>query len=96
MMGMLKKPSAWIPLALTAGMLGVLGLYFSGILPPDPAGDEGTGAHLFQIWLVLELITVLVFALKYLTEKPKEALMILGLQIVFALLPLAAVFSLHL
>lgn len=93
---MLKYPSAWIPLVLTALILCVFALSFTGALPPDPTGDEGIAAHLFQMWLVLEVITIAFFALKWLAVKPKEALMILGLQIVLALIPLSIVFSLHL
>lgn len=89
-------PSAWIPIVLTIGILIVLGLSFAGVIPPDPTGDEGTGAHLFQLWLVLEVCTIGFFALKWLAAKPKEAAIVLGLQIVFALLPLGIVFSLHL
>jgi hypothetical protein len=92
----LKHPSAWTPILLTIGMLGVFGLYFTGVMPPEPTGDEGTAAHLFQLWLLLELITVVFFALRLLAVKPREALMILGLQIVLALIPLSIVFSLHL
>ena len=96
MLKALKSPSAWIPLALTVAMLGVFVLYFAGVIPPDPTGDEGTGAHLFQIWLVLEVITVGFFAVKWLPTRPKETLYVLGLQIVLALIPLSIVFSLHL
>jgi hypothetical protein len=96
MLRALKRPSAWVPLALTVAMLGVLGLYFAGIIPPDPTGDEGTGAHLFQIWLVLEVFAIVLFGVKWLAAKPRETLMIVGLQVLLALIPLSIVFSLHL
>ncbi len=96
MIGLLKYPSAWIPLALTVLTLGVFGLYFAGIIPPDPTGDEGTAAHLFQIWLVLEAIGIAFFFFKEVASKPREALPILGLQIASAFVPLAIVYSLHL
>lgn len=96
MISIFKKPSAWIPIALTVAILGVFALYFAGVIPPDPVGDEGTAAHLFQIWAVLEIFAVAIFALKWVALKPKESLMILGLQILLALIPLSIVFSLHL
>ena len=77
-------------------MLGVFCLYLAGVIPSEPTGDEGTAAHLFQLWLVLEVFTVVFFALRWLAAKPREALMILGLQIALALIPLSIVFSLHL
>lgn len=93
---MVKHPSTWVPIILTVLILAVLVLYLMGVIPPDPTGDEGTGAHFFQIWIVLEAVSMGFFALKWLTVKPKEALMILGFQIVLALIPLSIVFSLHL
>lgn len=96
MNALLKRPSAWIPLALTAVMLGVFGLYFAGIIPPDPTGDEGTAAHLFQIWIVLEAIGIVFFFFKYFLVKPHEALPVLALQIALACVPLTIVYSLHL
>ena len=96
MLQVLKHPNAWVPFVLTAGIVGVIFLYLTGILPPDPAGDEGTGAHLFQLWLVLEFFAVIFFTIKWIPLKPKEALEILGLQILFAFVPLSIVFSLHL
>ncbi len=96
MLSLIKKPSAWIPLALSAGILGVMCLYFAGVMAPEPVGDEGTGAHLFQIWLVLEPLAIAFFAFKWLDLKPREALIVLGLQIALALVPVAIVFSLNL
>ena len=54
------------------------------------------GAHLFQLWLVLEPLMVGFFAVKWLPRAPKQALFILALQIVVALLPISVVFSLKL
>ena len=95
-MNLLKRPSAWIPLALTGGMLVIFYLYFAGVILPDPAGDEGTGAHLFQLWLVLEFFAVVFFAFKWIPLQPREAFIILGLQILLALVPLSIVYSLRL
>ena len=57
---------------------------FSG--PLEPEADEGTGAHLFQIWLVLEAIMIPFFALTWLPQAPKQALVILAIQILLVLL----------
>jgi hypothetical protein len=80
MFAILKHPSAWIPLALTVIMLGVFYLALTGIIPPDPTGDEGTAAHLFQIWLLLEVVSIPFFAFKWL-PRSKDVLLILGLQL---------------
>ena len=95
-MSLIKKPSAWVPLVLSLAMLGVFGLYVAGIIPPDPAGDEGTAAHLFQFWLVLEAFTVIFFAAKWLPESPKQAFPILLIQILAILALCSPVYLLQL
>jgi len=60
--------------------------------PPVRQPDEGTGAHLFQIWLVLEILMVSFFAIKWLPQKPKPALLILAIQIIAILAACAPVF----
>jgi len=95
MFSFLKKPSAWIPivipLAFFVYIVIVISLY--GIVHEE---DEGTGAHLFQLWLVLEPLMLGYFALKYFQTAPRQTLVILALQIGTALLPISLVFSLGL
>ena len=92
---LLKKPSAWIPIAIPLVFFAVLifGVMFGTIHREE---DEGIGAHLFQLWLVLEPFMLGYFALKYFPQAPKQALLILALQIAIALLPIAVVFFLGL
>ncbi len=59
---------------------------------PVREADEGTGAHLFQIWLLLEPFMVGFFAVKWLPQKPRQALLVLAIQIVAALAACAPVF----
>lgn len=58
--------------------------------------DEGTGVHLFQIWLALEVLAVIFFAFTWLPKAPKHAVFILVLQVGAALLPMSIVFFLNL
>ena len=92
---LLRKPSAWIPIAIPLIFFAYLVIYISlyGIVKEE---DEGTGAHLFQIWLVLEPFMLGFFAVKYVPRATKQALIILALQIIAALLPISVVFSLGL
>jgi hypothetical protein len=92
----LKKPSAWIPVAMPLIVFAVMLVSIAVSGPPVRQADEGTGAHLFQIWLVLEVLSVAVFAVKWLPKKPKQALIILTLQVAVALLPMSVVFYLKL
>jgi len=88
---LLKKPSAWIPIVIPLIFFAYLVIYITifGIVREE---DEGTGAHLFQLWLVLEPLMVGFFAVRWLPRAPKQALLILALQIVAAFLPISVVF----
>ncbi|OGZ29604.1 MAG: hypothetical protein A2931_04390 [Candidatus Niyogibacteria bacterium RIFCSPLOWO2_01_FULL_45_48] len=95
MNSIIKKPSAWIPIAIPLIFFAYLVICISifGIVRNE---DEGTAAHLFQLWLVFEPLAVGFFAVKWLPRAPKQVLFILALQIVAALLPMSIVFSLKL
>ncbi len=92
----LKHPSAWIPIAMSLIVLMAFFISIAVFGTPVRQPDEGTGAHLFQIWLVLEVLMVAFFAVKWLPQKPKDALRVLSLQIVAALAACAPVFYFHL
>lgn len=81
----IKHPSAWIPIALSLAVLAtfLIGIAIFGAPAREP--DEGTGAHLFQIWLVVEILMMAFFAIKWLPQKPLQALVILAIQIVAVL-----------
>jgi len=91
MTSLLKKPSAWVPIAMLAFILVYLSRY--GIVQQE---DEGTPAHIFQLWMVVEVLAVAFFAITWLPRNPKQTLMVLALQIVTAFLPIAVVFFLEL
>ena len=81
----MKKTSAWLPIAMSLAMLVImLGTFSMSGFHPVREVDEGVGAHLFQIWLVLEVFSISFFALKWLSQKPKEALLILAIQVTLA------------
>ena len=91
-----KRPSAIIPIALSLGVLAALLVSFAIFGFPHREADEGTAAHLFQIWLVLEVIGVAFFAIRYLPQKPMQAFLILALQVVAVIAACAPVFLLNL
>lgn len=91
-----KRPSAVIPLALSLGVLAALLISFALFGIPHREADEGAAAHLFQIWLVLEVIGVAFFAIKYLPQQPKQAVLILGLQVAAVIAACTPVFLLDL
>ena len=73
-------------------MIAVFVGYFVSSGPPKPEADEGTGAHLFQIWLVLEALMIPFFAITWVPQAPKQALVILAIQILLVLMGCAPVF----
>ena len=58
--------------------------------------DEGTTAHLWQVLMAAQVPIVAFFAIKYIPQQPKQALLILALQMVAALTACAPVFFLKL
>jgi hypothetical protein len=54
---MIRRPLAWIPVAMSLAILAMVltTLDLSGAVRKE---DEGTQAHIFQIWLVLEVVLV--------------------------------------
>jgi hypothetical protein len=92
MTSILKKPSAWVPIAMSLAVLAawLIGIAAFGI--PARQADEGTGAHMFQIWFVLEVLMVAFFAIKWLPQRPKHAFLVLAIQIAVALAACAPVF----
>lgn len=96
MNSLLKHRSAWIPIAMSLAVLAIwlIGMMIFGVPVREP--DEGTGAHLFQIWLVLEILMMTFFAIKWLPQRPTQALLVLAIQIIVALAACAPIFILKL
>ena len=91
----IRQPSAFLPVAMSlvafALVLGYVALF--GVVHET---DEGTAAHIWQILMAAQVPIVAFFAIKYVPQKPKQALLILALQIVAALAACAPVFFLKL
>ena len=94
---LIKQPSGWLPIAmslsallLTVGYVAIFGI------SQQPQADEGTPAHLFQLLMAGQVPIMAFFAIRWLPEKPKQALQILVLQIVAALAAFAPVYFLKL
>ncbi|MHB8652204.1 MAG: hypothetical protein ACYC8S_03680 [Minisyncoccota bacterium] len=96
MTSILKRPCAWVPIALSLGAFVVFLISIAMFGLPLSQPDEGAGAHLFQIWLVLEVLTVMFFVATWLPRTSKQVLQVLTLQVLAALLPMSIVFFLNL
>ena len=92
---LIRKPTAWLPLAFSGAIAGILLVaYLRHGLVRQP--DEDAYAHLFQIFLALQLPLIAIFALKWIPQAPKPAALVLGLQIAAALAVCSPVYFLHL
>jgi hypothetical protein len=69
---MIKRPLAWIPVAMSLAILAMV-LTTIGISGAVRQEDEGTQAHIFQIWLVLEVVLVTAFVVACMGASETEA-----------------------
>ncbi len=92
-LSVLKRPSAYLPLIMSAAGLALVLVHAAryGIVHD---ADEGTSAHLFQILMVAQVPIVAFFAITWLPQSPKPALLILALQAVAGIAAIAAVYFL--
>lgn len=91
----MKQPSAWLPLAMSFAALALV-LGHVAIFGVVHEADEGLAAHLWQLLMATQVPIVAFFALMYLPQKPKQALLVLVLQLIAALAACAPVFLLQL
>ncbi len=94
---LLKKPSAWVPIAMSAlaiilpfGYIAIFGV------SREPVGDEGVAAHLWQLLMGLQFPIIGFFAIKYLPEAPRAALTVLAMQLAAGIIAASPVFILQL
>ena len=87
---LLKQPSAWIPLVMSLAALTLL-LGYVAIFGIVHNQDEGAPAHLFQLIMLAQLPVVAFFAIRWLPKRPKQSLLVLGLQALAWIVPILAV-----
>ena len=92
---MLKKPSAFLPVAMSLAALATVLVHII-LFGAARQADEGAAAHIFQLLLLVQLPIVVFFAIKWLPRFPRPALLVLALQAVAGLAALAPVFFLKL
>ena len=92
---LLKKPSAFLPMAMSLAALASVLIHIA-IYGPARQADEGTAVHIFQLLLLVQLPIVLFFAIRWLPRFPRPALLVLALQAAAGLAALAPVFFFHL
>lgn len=92
-----RLPSALVPIALSLAALSVVvvSLALSNWTVVHER-DEGAAAHLWQLCMAAQVPILVYFAFKWIPIAPKQALLVLGLQLCAALLAAAPVYLLRL
>jgi len=86
----MRQPSAFLPLLMSlAGLALVLG--HVAISGGGREADEGTAARLWWLLMAAQLPVVGFFAFAWLPRAPRQASLVLGLQVVAVLANLATV-----
>jgi hypothetical protein len=90
---LLKQPSAWIPIAMSLTALAGILVYVAifGLNSGTADGDEGAPARLFQLFMLAQLPIAGFFAVHWLPKRPMQALLVLALQAVAWLIPIATI-----
>ncbi len=79
---LLRKPSAFVPLAMSFLALALIGAVLIGVVTvqPELTGDEGAPARIFQLLIALQLPVAGSFALKWLPRATRPVITVLALQ----------------
>ena len=92
---MMKKPSAFLPVAMSLAALATVVGHIA-MFGAAREADEGTAAHIWQLLMAGQVPVVAFFAVKWLPRTPRQALPILALQVSAGLAALAPVYYFNL
>jgi hypothetical protein len=85
---MLKRPSALTPVAMSLIALAIV-IGDAAMFGTARQADEGAAAHIWQLLMAGQVPIIAFFAIKWLPRRPRQALVVLTLQVGAAL---AAIF----
>jgi hypothetical protein len=81
---LLRRPSALIPLVMSAGALATV-IGYAAMFGVARQADEGTAAHLWQLLMAGQLPVIAFFGIKWFPAEPRKTLLFLALQAAAAL-----------
>ena len=76
----LKHPAALIPIGMSLGALATLAIHIA-LFGVTREADEGTAAHIWQLLMAGQLPVIAWFAINWLPAEPRQALLVLALQL---------------
>jgi len=77
---LLKRPSALMPLAMSVAALATV-IGYAAMFGTARQEDEGTAAHVWQLLMAGQVPVIGFFAIKWLPTEPRQALLVLALQL---------------
>jgi hypothetical protein len=91
---LLKHPTALIPVAMSLAALGIV-LGYAAIFGVARQVDEGAAAHMWQLLMAGQVPIVAFFVIKWLPAHPRQALMVVAIQLGAALVAMFPVWLFH-
>jgi uncharacterized membrane protein HdeD (DUF308 family) len=91
-----KKPSAFVPMAMSLTALAVLLGAIAASSGAVRDSDEGAIAHIWQLLMAGQVPVLAYFVIRWLPRIPRQTLFVLALQIGLALAAMAPVYLLGL
>jgi hypothetical protein len=92
--GLLRKPSAWLPPALSLAAMGLIVAHLA-LVGVARQADEGTEARIFQLLMLSTAVIIGAFAVRWLPVAPKAAVFIVALQLLVAAIPMITLAALE-
>jgi hypothetical protein len=89
-----KQPSGWIPIAMSLAALVFLLVYLA-VFGISYHPDERAPARIFQLIMAAQLPISAYFAIRWLPRRPKQSLIVLAVQAVAWIVPIATVIFLE-
>ena len=77
---LLKRPSAFVPVGMSVAAFAVL-VGSLAMFGAARQADEGAAAHFWQLLIAGQLPVIAFFAITWLPVRPREAVLVLALQI---------------
>ena len=87
----LRRPLAWLPIALSLTALALVVGYALTVSPLPSGGDEALPARIFQLLLAAQVPIVVWFVATSGARRPGVTVAIVALQVLAALVPVALV-----
>ncbi|MDQ6794316.1 MAG: hypothetical protein M3067_05790 [Chloroflexota bacterium] len=94
LVSLLKRPGAFLPIAMSLAALAVVAARVA-IVGTTRETDEGTAAHVWQLLTAGQIPVIAFFAITALRQTARDALLVLALQFLAALAAAAPVFLLR-